>query len=417
MPEPTTAIVGSAILGAGTSIVGANKASKAQKQATQAQSDAARRQEQLSREIYYDQRGLFQPYYQAGLQGLYGNRGVMALLGMGGGQAGQPMQPQQPNAFGGQQLMFDPMTGRPISQNFGIQSPMGTNAFASIGQGGQMNMAPQGGPDWSAYLAQNPDVAAYYRNNPRALAQFGGDLNAAAAAHYQLHGQREGRVLPQIQTETMPVNPFVSGTPGATVGSAPVSMERAPVDVGGGAMMPGGEAQPMVEMGPAEQPVGPMTASLRETPGYQFLQDEQKRALENSFAARGKLLSGGAMRALQERSMGLADQTYQQAVNNAMNLVNIGTGARAQIGNAAGNYGSMAANAFGNIGAAQAQGAIGRANAWNQGAQGVAGSVMGGLGMYGGYRNWGGWGGGGGSSGSPMHTGSVMTGGSNPRPG
>lgn len=388
MPQPAAAIVGSAILGAGTSIVGANKASKAQKQATQAQSDAAQRQEQLSREIYYDQRGLFQPYYQAGLQGLYGDRGVMALLGMGGGM-GQPQQPQQPqNAFGSQGLMFDPMTGRPVSQNFGAVSPMGTNAFASIGQGGQMGMAPQGGPDWSAYLAQNPDVAAYYRNNPRALAQFGGDLNAAAAAHYQLHGQREGRVLPQIQTETLP--PAAMGVPGATVGSAPVSMERAPVNVGGGAMMPGGEAQPMVEMGPAEQPVGPMTAALRETPGYQFLQDEQKRALENSFAARGKLLSGGAMRALQDRSMGLADQTYQQAVNNAMNLTNIGTGAGAQISGAAGNYGAMAGNAFGNIGAAQAQGALGRADAWNQGAQGVAGSIMGGLGMYGGYKGWGG---------------------------
>lgn len=383
------AITGSAILGAGVSMAGASKQSKAAKQAAQAQTQAAQQQQNLSREIYYDQRGLFQPHYQAGLQGLYGRGGVMDLMGMGqyaqpsGRPPAQPAQPQIPG----------------LANIGGVQGGMsGGNAFLPYSPGGAVTQQPQ--PDWSAYLAANPDVAAYYRANPRALAQFGGDMNRAAAAHYQLHGQREGRQLPMTQ----PVQPAqTGGVPGM-------------VAVGGGAYMPGGYQEPMVEAGPAtdvrdlsvSQPgtetapvetVDPRTASLRATPGYQFLQDESRRALENSFAARGKLLSGSAMKALQERGMGLADQTYQQALQNAFNLTNIGTGAGAQISGAAGQYGQQMGNAFGQIGQAQANQAINQANAWNAGAQGVAGAVAGGLGMYGGYAGWGspGWTGGGSS--------------------
>jgi hypothetical protein len=391
-----TAIIGSAILGAGASVAGAKKASSAQQQATQAQTQAANQQEQLSREIYYDQRRLFQPFYQAGLQGLYGDRGLMALLGMGGrGDDGRAQVPQ--NAFANQSLMFDPMTGRPLTQSFGGMSPMNTNAFYSMGQGG-MGMPggpglnqPQMGPDWQAYLQQNPDVMQYVNANPRALREFGGDINRLAEFHYNTFGRNEGRALPQFQP---------MGVPEPTVGSSPVSMQPI-VDTGGGAYRPGGddgpqslqvgpEAPAAAPAGPVEAPVGPMTATLRDTPGYQFLQDEQKKALENSFAARGKLLSGAAMKALQERSMGLADQTYQQTVNNAMGLANLGSGAGGSIMQAGMNYGNMAGNAFGNMANAQAAGAIGRADAWNQGAQGVAGSIMGGLGMYGGYKGWGG---------------------------
>ena len=76
-----TAIIGSAILGAAGSAYGAKKSSDAAKTAAAAQTDAAEKQVDLSREIYYDQRGLQQPYYQAGLQGMYGDSGLMNLLG------------------------------------------------------------------------------------------------------------------------------------------------------------------------------------------------------------------------------------------------------------------------------------------------------------------------------------------------
>ena len=396
MPGPTTAIVGSAILGAGTSMIGASKQSKAAKQATQAQTQAAQQQQNLSREIYYDQRGLFQPYYQAGLQGLYGQGGVMDLMGMGPyGPQAQPSGMRPPAQPGQAQIPG-------LANIGGVQAGMtGGNAFMPYSPGGAVAQQPQ--PDWNAYLQANPDVAAYYRANPRALAQFGGDMSRAAAAHYQLHGQREGRQLPMTQ-------PAQTTQTGSVPGM---------VAVGGGAYMPGGQAQPMVEAGPAmdvrdlsvSQPgtetapvetVDPRTASLRATPGYQFLQDESRRALENSFAARGKLLSGSAMKALQERGMGLADQTYQQALQNAFNLTNIGTGAGAQISGAANQYGQQMGNAFGQIGQAQANQAFNQANAWNAGAQGIAGAVAGGLGMYGGYKGWGSPGWTGGSASKPI---------------
>ena len=352
-----SAIVGSAVLGGAASLYGANKQSKAASQAAQAQTDAARRQEELSREIYYDQRGLQQPFLQAGLQGLYGPSGIMNLLGMS--------QPSQgPQVASG---------GTPANQNAFAQYASGTYGTAPIGQ-----PAPQSGPNWQGYLDANPDVAAYYRNNPQALAQFGGDINKAAEYHYNTFGRSEGRQLPQFQ-------------PQAAASPQPVGSPQL-VNTGGGAMQQGGEAQPMVQAGPATpaQPTeGPMTQTLRQTPGYQFLQDENTRALENSFAARGKLLSGSAMKALQERSMGLADQTYQQSVNNAFNLTNIGMGSAAQIQGAGNNYGAMAGNAFANMGNAAANKAYGKADAWNAGAQGIYNSAMGGLGAYGSYRGWG----------------------------
>jgi hypothetical protein len=359
-----TAILGAAVHGGAASMYGASKASKAASSAQQSQEEAARRQEQLSREIYYDQRGLQQPYYQAGLQGLYGPSGVMNLLGMS-----QPAQGPQA-AQGVQQTTQPQPVGRPQLVNVGggammqggdgqMMAQAGGNAFspyASVGEMGQP-MIPQGGPNWQAYLQSNPDVAAYYRNNPQALQMFGGDLNRAAEYHYNTFGRSEGRELPQYQ---------------------PQAQMQAPATEASNAFVPQGE--------PGE---GSMTATLRQTPGYQFLQDESRKALEGSFAARGNLLSGGAMKALQQRGMGIADQTYQQAINNAFNLTNIGMGSAAQIQGAGNQYGNMAGNAFANAGNAAATGAMNRAGAWNAGAQGVYNSAMGGLGAYGAYGNFG----------------------------
>lgn len=372
---PVGAIIGSAVLGAGASVYGANKASKAAGQAQQAQTQAANQQVALSRDIYADQRQLHQPYYQAGLQGLYGSSGVMNLMGMGQPQQQQQMQvggqPQQPNgsqpiSVGDGRFMMGGQTPQMLQTGPG-------NAFAqyasgTYGQGGQMGgQQGQQGTDWNAYLQANPDVAEFYRNNPRVLAQFGGDLNKAAEAHYNLHGQKEGRQLPQFQQQQ------------------PQQQQEA-------APQPVGTPQPITPgdpAAPAEAPVGPMTQTLRQTPYHQFMMDEMERSVGNSFAARGKAISGAAPKELQNRAANIADGTYQQSVNNAFNLANIGMGSAAQIQGAGMNYGNMAGNAFANAGNAAANGAIGRANAWNAGAQGVAGAVAGGIGMYGGYSNWG----------------------------
>jgi len=380
-----SAIAGSAAVGAGASIYGASKQSDAAKKAAAAQKQASDQSLALQKEIYYDQRGLQQPYYQAGLQGLYGESGVMDLLGKGGGGGGQP------NALAPQQQTG----GQP---NYAS----GTYGQAPIGQA-----APQSGNNWQGYLDANPDVMNAYAstvNQPHFTKGAGkaADTNRDGtisptefgAHHYQQYGQGEGRQLPQYQPQA---NALAQTTgqvgPAVQVGQTTGQVGPA-VQVGqDGASQQGPSGTPALETGPTE---GPMTQSLRQTPGYQFMQDEGRRAIENSFASRGKLLSGSAMTALQDRSMGVADQSYQQSVNNNFNLANLGMGAAAQMQGAGQNYANGASNALMNAGNAQANGYIGQANAWNQGAQGVGNALMGGAGMYAGYKGWGG-----GSGGTP----------------
>jgi|TARA_R100000544_G_scaffold34719_3_gene21613 hypothetical protein len=329
-----TAIIGSAILGAAGSAYGAKKSSDAAKTAAAAQTDAAEKQVDLSREIYYDQRGLQQPYYQAGLQGMYGDSGLMNLLGH--------------TTPGGT-----------------TQAPANQNVFASGSYGTGQISQPQSGPDWGAYLQANPDVAQYYQNNPKSLQQFGGDINKAAEYHYNTFGRSEGRELPQYETQN--------------VFSQPQTQQAVETP----------QKTTVTDQSGTDSGLGSMTETLRQTPGYQFMQDEATKSLENSFASRGKLLSGAAMSALQDRSMGLADQTYQQSVNNNFNLANIGMGSAAQMQSAGNVFANSANTAYGNMGTAAANSAYGQASAWNSGMQGVYDSAMGGLGAYGSYKGWG----------------------------
>lgn len=314
-----TAILGSAVLGAGASLLGGSKQASAARDATAAQVASQDRSLDLQRDIYADQRQLHQPYYQAGLQGLNGAGGVMDLLGhSNGGQAANDQQ------------------------------AMPANAFATSQQ--------PSGPNWQGYLDANPDVASAL-NDPQVLRNFGGDINAAAQHHYNTYGRGEGRTVPQYQAAQAP-------QPTAQPVTQPT-------------------ATPANDTGVSSQ-----TQALRDTPGYQFLQDESARAIENSFASRGKLMSGPAVDALNTRTLGIADQTYQQSVNNNLQLANIGIGAAAQTQAAGSSYANGASNAFGNIGNAQANGAIGQANAFSGGLQGVADSAFAGLGAYGSFGGW-----------------------------
>lgn len=109
-------------------------------------------------------------------------------------------------------------------------------------------------------------------------------------------------------------------------------------------------------------------------PGYQFRMDEGMRALEGSAAARGGLLSGAAMKAIQKYGQGVASQEYGNAYNrytadqtNQYNrlagLVNTGMGATNQTSNAAANFANNASSNIIGAGNAAAAGQIGTANA------------------------------------------------------
>lgn len=119
-------------------------------------------------------------------------------------------------------------------------------------------------------------------------------------------------------------------------------------------------------------------ADFQADPGYQFRMQQGLQALQGSAAARGGLLSGAALKGIEQYGQGLASQEYGNAFNrfqeqgsNRFNrlasLAGLGqsatqfTGAQgAQAAGQAGNYLTQGANA-------QAAGYVGAANALNSG--------------------------------------------------
>lgn len=96
-------------------------------------------------------------------------------------------------------------------------------------------------------------------------------------------------------------------------------------------------------------------AGFANTPGYQFARNQGINALDASAAARGNLLSGNQIKAVQDYGTGLENQTYQQYVQNLQNQAGVGA-------NAAGGYGGAlvgGANAL-------AQGGQAKSNNQNQ---------------------------------------------------
>lgn len=63
----------------------------------------------------------------------------------------------------------------------------------------------------------------------------------------------------------------------------------------------------------------PTADQARQTPGYQFAQQQGQNSIQNSAAARGGLLSTGAMKTLDQYSQGLADTTYSDTYNRSFN--------------------------------------------------------------------------------------------------
>lgn len=109
-------------------------------------------------------------------------------------------------------------------------------------------------------------------------------------------------------------------------------------------------------------------------PGYQFRMTEGMRGVEGGAAARGGLLSGAALKAIQKYGQGLASQEYGNAYgrfnadqtnqyNRLAGLVNTGQGATNQVSNAAGQFGQSQANNIIGAGNAQASGIMGMTNA------------------------------------------------------
>jgi hypothetical protein len=113
-------------------------------------------------------------------------------------------------------------------------------------------------------------------------------------------------------------------------------------------------------------------------PGYAFRLAEGQKALEHSAAARGGLISGGALKAATRFGQDMGSQEYTNAFNRyqterqarlgpLQSLAGVGQTAANTIGANAGTYGTNVGNLMTSGAAAEAAGRIGQANAFTGG--------------------------------------------------
>lgn len=124
---------------------------------------------------------------------------------------------------------------------------------------------------------------------------------------------------------------------------------------------------------PAPQTPGDRYAGFEASPGYQFRQDEGRRAIENSAAARGRLFSGGTIKGLTRYSQGVASDEFQRYVGGLQSLAGVGQTAV----NATSAYGAQTAA---NIGGAHERAGVGTGSAYAQGAAGTNNAIQAGIG-------------------------------------
>lgn len=118
---------------------------------------------------------------------------------------------------------------------------------------------------------------------------------------------------------------------------------------------------------------------LTQDPGYAFRLAEGQKALERTAAARGGLLSGGAVREAMRYGQGMASQEYQNAYNRALTQYNT-LASLAGVGQtSAGNMAAQAGQYGTNVGNTLAAGISGEGQARASGYLGVGNALQSGL--------------------------------------
>ena len=100
------------------------------------------------------------------------------------------------------------------------------------------------------------------------------------------------------------------------------------------------------------------------------------KALERVQAARGNMLSGGALKAGQRYAQDLASQEYGNAYNRLANIAGLGQTATTNAGTAGQNYASQAGELGLQQANALAQGRIGRVSSYGNALLGAAGALQ-----------------------------------------
>lgn len=134
------------------------------------------------------------------------------------------------------------------------------------------------------------------------------------------------------------------------------------------------------EYTPVENPGGVAGGyNFKTDPGYNFRFNEGERAIEDSAAAKGGLLSGGLAKALTKYGQNFASNEYQNVYNRIAQIAGMGQNAAAGIGNAAMQTGGRIGQYLQASGTAAANNAINQGNIWGN-------AINSGIGMYGLYK-------------------------------
>ena len=134
----------------------------------------------------------------------------------------------------------------------------------------------------------------------------------------------------------------------------------------------------------------------QQDPGYAFRLKEGNRALNQSAAARGGLISGNALKAAEQYGQEMGSQEYQNAFNRyyrereamlnpLQSLANVGQTTAQSLGGAAQAYGQSAGALASATGASSANSLLAQGNARASAYQGygsAAGQALGGLGNW-----------------------------------
>lgn len=121
------------------------------------------------------------------------------------------------------------------------------------------------------------------------------------------------------------------------------------------------------------------TNALRSTPGYNWAMNQGVDARERSAAAKGGLLSTPEQKSLTTFGQGLADNTYQNYLNNLFNVSGSGLNAASMTGTAGTNYANQAGQDYMAAGQAQAQGTLNAYNAQQSGYNSLASGLGAGM--------------------------------------
>lgn len=262
----------------------------------------------------------------------------------GGGAAGA-------SGGGGATTYALPAAGGPSSI-----TPLGASGAAAGGAAGAGGAAAGGGAAGGGAAAGTAAAGGAMANMPwwAVGAQVGGSLlgghmaseSAEDAAEAQLQGTREAL---DFQRESRDIALDMLRPEIATSQTALARM-----------MQMSGQEIPSALQG-AVGDIGEF--ELEEDPGYQFRQDESMRALEESAAARGGLMSGGFARQALRQASNLASQEYTNIYNRLASVANRQPVGQSQASTAL-NFGTNASNISQNAGDARASGYIAQGNAW-----------------------------------------------------